>query len=169
MRIVYSEKHFLHAPVEEVDGKAGLFRPHPEVPQRASGILECLREQQLGEIMQPRPNALEVLTAVHDRGLIDFYRRVLPAWQARTGRPGPVLPDFLVVSLGVDTVQGDPVGGLQLPVGSFPGLGAMIGSTALPVLVVQEGGYSLRLAGPCVAGFLTGLSEGRQRSPGRPR
>ena len=48
--------------------------------------------------------------------------------------------------------------GLQLPVESFPRLGAMIGSLSLPVLVVQEGGYSLELAGPCVAGFLEGLS-----------
>jgi acetoin utilization deacetylase AcuC-like enzyme len=58
----------------------------------------------------------------------------------------------------VDTAQGDLVGGLQLPVESFPGLGRMIGSLALPVLVVQEGGYSLHQAGPCVAGFLEGLS-----------
>jgi acetoin utilization deacetylase AcuC-like enzyme len=65
-----------------------------------------------------------------------------------------------VVSLGVDTVLEDPVGGLQLPVESFPGLGGMIGSLAVPVLVVQEGGYSLRLAGPCVAGFLAGLAAG---------
>ena len=36
----------------------------------------------------------------------------------------------------------------------------MIGTLAVPVLVVQEGGYSLRLAGPCVAGFLTGLAGG---------
>jgi acetoin utilization deacetylase AcuC-like enzyme len=87
------------------------------------------------------------------------------------GRPAMVLaraleeirafqPGFLVVSLGVDTVQGDPVGGLRLPVESFPVLGRMIAGLALPALAVQEGGYSLRLAGPCVAGFLTGLSEG---------
>jgi acetoin utilization deacetylase AcuC-like enzyme len=69
-------------------------------------------------------------------------------------------PDYLVVSLSVDTVQGDPVGGLQLPVESFPGLGKMIGSLALPSLVVQEGGYSLRLCGACVTGFLAGLSDG---------
>jgi acetoin utilization deacetylase AcuC-like enzyme len=340
LRILYSEKHRLHAPLQEMNGKAGMFKPHPEVPQRATGILESLRERQLGNILPPRRYPLEVLTAVHDPGLIDFYRQVLPAWQARTGRPGPVLPDvfalrgldrrpqdpvrqagwycfdpqtpllegtweaaleaaacavtgaelllegerlayalcrppghhagpdyyggycylnnaalaarrllergrpaildidyhhgngtqdifyaspevlfvslhadpnlsypcfrgyseergtgaglgftvnfplpldadeqayrealaqalgeirafrpdFLVVSLGVDTVQGDPLGGLQLPVESFPGLGRMIGSLALPVLVVQEGGYSLRWAGPCVTGFLAGLS-----------
>jgi acetoin utilization deacetylase AcuC-like enzyme len=309
------------------------------VPQRALGILESLREKSMGEVLPPRRYSLEELTAVHDPGLIEFYQRILPAWQARTGRPGPVLPDvfalrgldrrprdvvrqvgyycfdpqtpllegtweaacqaaacaltgadlllegeraayalcrppghhagrdyyggycylnnaalaarrllargrpavldidyhhgngtqdifydspevlfaslhadpddsypcfsgyreqrgsgaglgfnhnfplppgtdqqayretlgqaleairafrpdFLVVSLGVDTVLEDPVGGLELPVESFPGLGGMIGTLAVPVLVVQEGGYSLRLAGPCVAGFLMGL------------
>jgi acetoin utilization deacetylase AcuC-like enzyme len=60
----------------------------------------------------------------------------------------------------VDTVLEDPVGGLRLPVDSFPGLGGMVGSLGVPVLVVQEGGYNLRLAGPCVAGFLTGLAGG---------
>jgi acetoin utilization deacetylase AcuC-like enzyme len=341
MKIVYSEKHILHAPWEEMDGKAGLFRPHPEVPQRALGILESLRERRMGETIPPRQYGPEVLTAIHDPGLIDFYHRILPAWEARTGKPGPVLPDvfalrgldhrpedpvrqvgyycfdpqtpllqgtweaareaaacavtgadllregdrpvyalcrppghhagrdyyggycylnnaalaahrlldrgrpaildidyhhgngtqdifyasgdvlfaslhadpnscypcyrgyreergtgagrgcnlnfplppgtgeqayrevlaqaleeirafkpdFLVVSLGVDTVQGDPVGGLQLPAESFPGLGGLIACLELPVLVVQEGGYSLRLAGPCVSGFLTGLSR----------
>jgi acetoin utilization deacetylase AcuC-like enzyme len=323
-----------------MDGKAGRFKPHPEVPQRATGILRSLRERGLGEPMAPRRFAPEVLTAVHDPGLIEFYQRVLPAWEARTGRPGPVLPDvfalrrldhrpedpvrqagwycfdpqtplleatweaaweaaacaltgaelllegerlayalcrppghhagrdyyggycylnnaalaarrlldggrpaildidyhhgngtqdifyasaevlfvslhadpdrsypcfsgyreergtgaglgfnlnlplppgtgeadyraalaqalekirafrpdFLVVSLGVDTVRGDPVGGLDLRVDSFPGLGGMIAVLGLPTLVVQEGGYSLRLAGGCVAGFLAGLS-----------
>jgi acetoin utilization deacetylase AcuC-like enzyme len=316
------------------------------VPQRALGILESLREKSMGEVLPPRRYSLEELTAVHDPGLIEFYQRILPAWQARTGRPGPVLPDvfalrgldrrprdvvrqvgyycfdpqtpllegtweaacqaaacaltgadlllegeraayalcrppghhagrdyyggycylnnaalaarrllargrpavldidyhhgngtqdifydspevlfaslhadpdtsypcysgyreqrgsaeglgfnhnfplppgtnqeayreilaqaleairafradFLVVSLGVDTVLEDPVGGLEVPVESFPGLGGMIGSLAVPVLVVQEGGYSLRLAGPCVAGFLAGLAGGL--SPG---
>jgi len=344
MKIIYSEKHLLHAPRTEMDGKAGAFHPHPEVPQRAIGILETLRERCIGEETPPRKYGLEVLTAVHDPGLIDFYRRILEAWEARTGKPGPVLPDvfalrgldrrpddpvrqagyycfdpqtpllpgtweavleaaacavtgadlllegerlayalcrppghhagrdyyggycylnnaalaarrllgrgrpavldidyhhgngtqdifyasgdvlfaslhadpnssypcfsgyreergtgpgmgcnfnfplpldageteyraalaqaleeirafkpdFLVISLGVDSVQGDPVGGLQLPVESFSRLGGMIASLRLPALVVQEGGYSLRLAGPCVAGFLTGLSSGRK-------
>ena len=348
MKIVYSEKHLLHSPVLEMDGKTEAFHPHPEVPQRAVSILEALREAHLGEVIPPRSYSLEELTAVHDPGLIDFYRRILPAWEARTGRPGPVLPDvfalrrldrrpqdpvrqagwycfdpqtpilsgtweaacgaaacaltgadllleadrlayalcrppghhagrdyyggycylnnaalaahrllrrgrpavldidyhhgngtqdifydsadvlfvslhadpnssypcysgyreeegtgagvgfnlnfplppgtteqeyldvlaraleairafkpdFLVVSLGVDTVQGDLVGGLQLPLGSYPRLGAMIASLALPMLVVQEGGYSLRLAGPCVAGFLRGAG-GQEALPGR--
>lgn len=317
------------------------------MPQRAAGILECLRERRLGEVIPPRSCTPEELSAVHDPGLIDFYHRILPAWESRTGRRGPVVPDlfalrgldrrpadvvrqagwycfdpqtpflegtweaacgaaacaltgadlmlageriayalcrppghhagrdyyggycylnnaalaarrllsrgrpaildidyhhgngtqdifydspevlfvslhadpnvsypcfrgyaeergtaaglgytlnfplppqtaeaayrevlsraleairafrpdYLVVSLGVDTVQGDPVGGLQLSVESFPGLGARIGSLALPVLVVQEGGYHLRLAGPCVAGFLTGLAGDSKKQP----
>jgi acetoin utilization deacetylase AcuC-like enzyme len=343
MKILYSEKQALHDPREEFDGKAGLFHPHPEVPQRATGILQAVGERGLGPVLPPREYGLEVLTAVHDPGLIEYYRGILPAWQARTGRAGPVLPDVfalrglahrpqdpvrqagwycfdpqtpllegtweaalqaaacavtgadlllegerlayalcrppghhagrdyyggycylnnaalaarrlqargrpaildidyhhgngtqdifygspevlfvslhadpdssypcfsgyreergagaglgftfnhplpagageagyrgelaraleeiqafgpdhLVVSLGVDTVQGDPVGGLGLPVECFPELGRMIGLLGLPVLVVQEGGYSLRLAGPCAAGFLAGLSAAR--------
>jgi acetoin utilization deacetylase AcuC-like enzyme len=322
MKIVYSEKHLLHAPLLEMNGKAEAFLPHPEVPQRAIGILESLREHRAGEEIPPRSYDLSTLTAVHDPGLIDFYRRVLPAWEARTGRPGPLLPDvfalrglgrrpadpvrqvgyycfdpqtpflggtweaacaaaacaltgadlllggerlayalcrppghhagrdyyggycylnidyhhgngtqdifyasadvlfaslhadpnssypcysgypeergsgpglgfnfnfplppgageeaylsvlaqaleaigsfkpdFLVVSLGVDTAQGDLVGGLHLLVESFPRLGARIASLGLPMLVVQEGGYSPQLAGRCVAGFLEGAGQ----------
>jgi len=55
-----------------MDGKAGVFRPHPEVPQRAVGILESLLERRIGEVIPPRQFALDVLTGVHDSGLIDF-------------------------------------------------------------------------------------------------
>jgi acetoin utilization deacetylase AcuC-like enzyme len=108
LRILYSEKHLLHEPREEFDGKASLFHPHPEAPQRAGGILEALREQGLGEPAPPREYGPEVLTAVHDPGLIGFYRRVLPAWEARTGKPGPVLPDVFALR-SLDRRPQDPV------------------------------------------------------------
>ncbi len=339
MKIIYSEKNLLHAPRTEMDGKKGVFGPHPETPERAAAILKELRERHIGPELPPKTYGPEVLTAAHDPGLVDFFRRIMPAWAAGTGREGPVLPDvfalrglnrrpkdpvrqagwycfdpqtpilpgtweaaldaaacavtgadlildgeravyslcrppghhagrdyyggycylnnaaaaalrllkrgrpaildidyhhgngtqdifyesgdvfflslhadpngsypcysgysdergagpglgftanfplppdadegmyssalekaleeirrygpdFLILSLGVDTVDGDPIGGFRLPADSFPRLGGMIGSLGLPTLVVQEGGYSLRLAGQCVAGFLTGL------------
>ena len=66
--------------------------------------------------------------------------------------------DFLVISLGVDTVREDPLGGLKLPLESFRRIGGKIGKLGLPVLVVQEGGYNLSLAGRCVANFLEGIA-----------
>jgi len=97
VKILYSDRHLLHAPREEFVGRTGLLQPHPEVPQRAVGILESLREKGLGEVLPPRGYSLEELTAVHDPGLIEFYQSILPAWRARAGGPGPVLPDVFAL------------------------------------------------------------------------
>lgn len=53
-------------------------------------------------------------------------------------------PDYLVLSLGFDIMAGDPTGTFNVsPRGMFR-IGKMIAETGWPVLVVQEGGYSLR-------------------------
>jgi acetoin utilization deacetylase AcuC-like enzyme len=49
-----------------------------------------------------------------------------------------------VLSLGFDIMAGDPTGTFNVsPRGMFR-IGKMIAETGLPILVVQEGGYSLR-------------------------
>ena len=53
-------------------------------------------------------------------------------------------PDYFVLSLGFDIMAGDPTGTFNVsPRGMFR-IGKMIAETGLPILVVQEGGYSLR-------------------------
>lgn len=53
-------------------------------------------------------------------------------------------PDYFVLSLGFDIMAGDPTGTFNVsPRGMFR-IGKMIVETGLPILVVQEGGYSLR-------------------------
>jgi len=69
-------------------------------------------------------------------------------------------PDCVVVSLGVDTFVGDPVGGFNLTEGSFPPIGARFHALGLPTLVVQEGGYALAALGRNVVGFLRGVLNG---------
>ena len=65
--------------------------------------------------------------------------------------------DALVVSLGVDTADTDPVGGLGLSPAAYPRIGALLRELDLPTVSVQEGGYDLaRLGGDTVA-VLTGL------------
>ena len=86
----------------------------------------------------------------------------LAAFEAALEAVGRFRPESLVVSLGVDTVRGDPIGGMGLAPESFRRLGRLAGSLGRPTLVVQEGGYSLELAGPCVAFFLEGLQEALQ-------
>ncbi|MBC8372853.1 MAG: histone deacetylase family protein, partial [Planctomycetes bacterium] len=51
---------------------------------------------------------------------------------------------MLVVSLGFDMLKGDPTGSFRVPVSTMNRIGRRLGSMGLPLLVVQEGGYSLR-------------------------
>ena len=65
--------------------------------------------------------------------------------------------DWLVVSLGTDTAEGDPVGTFALPVDAFGRMGERVGRLRLPTVVVQEGGYSIKAIGSCVTRFFEGL------------
>lgn len=53
-------------------------------------------------------------------------------------------PDIMVLSLGLDMLKGDPTGSFRVPVSTMNQIGKRLGSLGLPLLVVQEGGYSLR-------------------------
>ncbi len=69
------------------------------------------------------------------------------------------VPDALVVSLGVDTAVGDPVGSFRLEQESYGRIGAQIAQLNLPAVVVQEGGYLLPTLGHNVVAFLQGLTQ----------
>ena len=66
-------------------------------------------------------------------------------------------PQFLVLALGLDTARGDPTGSFRLMTKDFRENGRMIGSLALPTLVVQEGGYRTQTLGTNARHFFTGL------------
>ncbi len=68
-------------------------------------------------------------------------------------------PVFLVVCLGLDTMRGDPTGAFGLTATAMKRMGARIAALAMPTLVVQEGGYSLRNLKRGVAAFFEGLAE----------
>jgi acetoin utilization deacetylase AcuC-like enzyme len=65
----------------------------------------------------------------------------------------------LVVSLGYDTVAGDPHGGWDFPPRIFTEIGRLLAATGLPVCVIQEGGYALDALADCSHAFATGLLE----------
>jgi len=52
-------------------------------------------------------------------------------------------PNFLVVSLGFDTMKGDPTGGFLVTPRGMGKIGRRLMELRVPTLVVQEGGYSL--------------------------
>jgi acetoin utilization deacetylase AcuC-like enzyme len=69
----------------------------------------------------------------------------------------------LVVSLGYDTVAGDPHGGWSFRPEIFADVGRLLARSGLPVCVIQEGGYSLGDLAACSHAFATGLLGGEER------
>jgi acetoin utilization deacetylase AcuC-like enzyme len=67
----------------------------------------------------------------------------------------------LVVSLGYDTVAGDPHGGWSFRPEIFAEVGCLLAASELPVCVIQEGGYALEELADCSHAFATGLLGGK--------
>lgn len=63
----------------------------------------------------------------------------------------------LVVSLGYDTVAGDPHGSWQFEPQIFAEIGGLLAACGKPVCVVQEGGYALDSLAECSEAFAAGL------------
>lgn len=70
-------------------------------------------------------------------------------------------PSALVVSLGYDPFDGDPLSAFRVEAGTYSAIGNRLAGLGLPTLLVQEGGYALEalpvLAENFVTGFLSGL------------
>ncbi|KAJ3304028.1 hypothetical protein HDV03_003142 [Kappamyces sp. JEL0829] len=71
----------------------------------------------------------------------------------------PYAPDYLVVSLGVDTFKGDPVGMFGLSMECFPKIGGLIKTIGVPTLFVFEGGYAVDELGDNVCNVLSGFEH----------
>ena len=69
-------------------------------------------------------------------------------------------PDALVVSLGVDTFENDPISFFKLTSDDFKRYGATIGRLGLPTLFIMEGGYAVEEIGINAVNVLQGY-EGR--------
>jgi acetoin utilization deacetylase AcuC-like enzyme len=73
---------------------------------------------------------------------------------------GGFAPDALVVSLGVDTYEGDPISAFKLSTEHFPLMGRRLAELKVPTVFVQEGGYAVAEIGTNVAGVLEGFLGG---------
>jgi acetoin utilization deacetylase AcuC-like enzyme len=74
-------------------------------------------------------------------------------------------PGALVVSLGLDAFEGDPLRGLAVTTGGFGEIGAAIGRLALPTVLVQEGGYPSPELGANLVRFLQGFATTHRLQP----
>ncbi|KAG0030151.1 hypothetical protein BGZ81_003019 [Podila clonocystis] len=68
----------------------------------------------------------------------------------------PYKPDYIVVSLGVDTFIDDPIAGFLVTTDGYPKIGDVIRRIGVPTLFVQEGGYCIEKLGVNVGGILEG-------------
>ena len=68
-------------------------------------------------------------------------------------------PGFVVVSLGFDTMKGDPTGAFLLTPDTLRKVGRSVGALGLPTLVLQEGGYSLRNLRRGSLAFFNGFAD----------
>ena len=69
---------------------------------------------------------------------------------------GNFAPDALVVSLGVDTFEHDPISFFKLTSDDFKRYGSMIAELKLPTLFVMEGGYAVEEIGINAVNVLQG-------------
>ena len=67
-------------------------------------------------------------------------------------------PSALVVSLGADIFEGDPISQFRLGASAFPLLGARLAALGVPTVLVQEGGYAVAGIGDDVAGALAAFA-----------
>jgi len=65
----------------------------------------------------------------------------------------------VVLSLGYDTVTGDPHGGWSFSPGIFARIGRVLADSRLPLCIVQEGGYLLDSLAQCSYAFACGLLD----------
>ena len=68
-------------------------------------------------------------------------------------------PQYLVVSLGVDAFENDPISFFKLTSPDFLTTGQMIGALDIPSLFVMEGGYDVDEVGTNVVNVLEGFCE----------
>jgi acetoin utilization deacetylase AcuC-like enzyme len=65
--------------------------------------------------------------------------------------------EVLVLSLGYDTLAGDPHGCWSFSPDVFAEIGRLLATSRLPVCVIQEGGYALDALAACSYAFASGL------------
>lgn len=86
----------------------------------------------------------------------DVYGEALDSGIARVREFGP---DALVISLGVDTFEKDPISQFKLTSEDYPDMGRRIANLGLPTLFVMEGGYAVEEIGINAVNMLSGFED----------
>ena len=68
-------------------------------------------------------------------------------------------PGALIIALGLDAHEDDPLKGMTVTTAGFEQVGARLGAVDLPTLLVQEGGYLSPALGGNLTAFLSGYRQ----------
>ena len=123
--------------------------------RRADHVLAQVSEGQLAEVRAPQDFGLAPIARIHIADYLDFLPGVLPARHLRAKRPG-----ILLVSLGVDTYQADPISRFKLDSPDYLRMGARIAALGKPTLFVMKGGYAVAEIGINAVNLLEGFRGG---------
>lgn len=84
-------------------------------------------------------------------------------WRSALDRALQAVSDFgaqaLVVPLGLDTFEGDPISGFTLRSEDYPAVGAALASAGLPTVFTFEGGYAVDEVGTNAVNLLEGFQR----------
>ena len=87
----------------------------------------------------------------------------LTAWNGAYDRGVELIgnhnPDYLVVSMGMDTFENDPIATFKLKTQDYGVIGANIAALGLPTVFVFEGGYAVSELGDNAANLLSGYED----------
>lgn len=88
-----------------------------------------------------------------------------PGWLAAIERGleaiAGISPSALIIALGLDAYEDDPLGALKVTTQGFYKAGQTIAKARLPTLLIQEGGYLSPALGKNLKAFLNGFQEGQ--------
>lgn len=66
-------------------------------------------------------------------------------------------PDFVVLALGLDASEQDPLACMRMTSDGFSRMGEMLGAIGLPTAIIQEGGYPSPVLGTNLTRFMNGF------------
>ncbi|MEK9971324.1 MAG: histone deacetylase family protein [Ferrovibrio sp.] len=85
----------------------------------------------------------------------------LKALETATKTIAAFAPGALVVALGLDASESDPLQGLKITTAGFERIGEVLARIGLPTVLVQEGGYLSDILGTNLAAVLKGYEAAR--------
>ncbi len=94
MITVHADDHKLHCGL--LDPRGDQWGPSAECPERANNVLQAIREQNFGTLMEPKHFEESKYTRIHAPDYVRFLQDVWPAWQQSDEKGANARPDTFV-------------------------------------------------------------------------